>query len=124
MKLWFQTKEGKYLTYREIILKIYKNIISIIFLCLCIAELYDRSNGIWWLLEGVNIYYLYGRASEFYQYLRLKNFALQYEYQFKLFDLILNLIIIAHTFVLLLLLRQSFFTWLVTVVSKKAGHLR
>jgi hypothetical protein len=106
MKVWMEIKEGKMLTPRQVILKTYNNIISVIYLCLCIADLYDQSNAVWWLLEGVNIYFLYGRASELYQYLRLKNFALQYEYQFKLFDLILNLIILAHTFVLPSLLRQ------------------
>jgi hypothetical protein len=101
----------------------YNNIISIIYLCLCIVGIYDRNNVLWWILEGVNIYFLYGRASELYQELRLKNFALQYEYQFKLFDLMLNLIIIVHMFVLVFLHRQSFYTWLETAVMKKVGLL-
>lgn len=123
MKVWVEAKEGKALAPRAILLKTYNNIVSAVYLCLCIADLYDRSNAVWWLLEGVNIYFLYGRASELYQYLRLKNFALQYEYQFKLFDLILNLIIIAHTFVLPSPLRRSSCTWLATAATRRAGPL-
>jgi len=39
---------------------------------------------------------MYIRASQIYQSFRLTNIALVYEYQFKAFDLILNLIVIAH----------------------------
>lgn len=50
MKLWVDVKEGKMLTQRGVFLKTYSNIICIVYLCLCIAELDDRSNAVWWLL--------------------------------------------------------------------------
>lgn len=115
VKQWLLFKEGRTINFREIIASTYSNIISIVYLCICVIGISDKANILWWFLEGFNIYYLYVRASEIYQELRLKNFALKFEYQFKLFDLILNLIILAHIFVLIFLYRQWYSLWLATV---------
>lgn len=50
----------------------------------------------WLLIEGLCIYVMYRKARNIYRSFKLTNFALLYEYQFKITDIILNLIIIAH----------------------------
>ena len=63
----------------------------------------------WWLIiEGLCILVMYRRARNIYSSFKLMNFALMYEYQFKITDIILNLIIIAHFIVPFMLFSQLY----------------
>lgn len=78
---------------------IYQNIVCLLFLVISLVGLDDISSPFWMIFEVISLVFLYIRASQIYQSFRLMNFALIYEYQIKAFDLIVNLILIAHVIV-------------------------
>jgi len=99
-KLWKKIKRTcnytNQITIIQITRSVYKNIICIVYLSLKIAEHYKRRSSIWTIIEIVVTYLMYCRASKIYQSLRYMSFSLEYEYQSKVFDLIITLLIIMH----------------------------
>lgn len=82
----------------------YKNLLLFCYFLVKIATL---GKSMWWYgVESICVYLMYRRASNIYSSLKLMNIALVYEYQFKIIDIILNLIIIAHFIVFFMLFSQ------------------
>ena len=72
----------------------YKNLLLFCYFLVKVTT-FDRS--MWWYgVESLCVYLMYRRASNIYSSLKLMNIALVYEYQFKIIDIIINLVIIAH----------------------------
>lgn len=65
--------------------------------CYFLIKLTAINKSMWWYgVESLCVYMMYRRASNIYSSLKLMNIALVYEYQFKIIDIVLNLVIIAH----------------------------
>lgn len=63
----------------------------------------------WYAIETICIFIMYRRAKNIYRSFKLMDFALTYEYQVKIIDIILNQIIVAHFIVNIILFRQLSF---------------
>lgn len=89
----------------------YKNVLVFTYFLFKLIEVEKLIPIGWWLIiEGICVFVMYRRARNIYSSFKLMNFALMYEYQFKITDIILNLIIIAHfivSFILFSLLYSS-----------------
>lgn len=82
----------------------YKNLLLF---CYFLVKITTLGRSIWWYtIETLCVYLMYRRASNIYSSLKLMNIALVYEYQFKIMDIIVNLIIIAHFIVRLPIFSQ------------------
>jgi hypothetical protein len=53
-------------------------------------------NIAWISFQLISQFIMYYRAKEIFESFQYKNIALKYEYQFKAFDMVLNLLIFAH----------------------------
>lgn len=68
-----------------------------------VMELFVITSPIMYIVELFVIYLLYKKAAEIYRYLKIMEIGLQYEHYVKITDLLLNIFIEAHIFVILCL---------------------
>ena len=102
LKLGFrQRKCEETVTVMEVLSQSYKNMAIFSYFLIKLIGIDQTVSLSWWLIiEGFCIFVMYRRARSIYRSFRLMDFALVYEYQFKIADIILNLIIIAHFIVI------------------------
>jgi len=74
-------------------------------------------------LEVLMLIYLYQGAKKYYQFFRILEFILKYEYQSKLADLFITLLTIAHSIVSRLLFSHSCCGWQPGTVQILIGAL-
>jgi hypothetical protein len=110
-KIWERQTNTYTLKCLEVCKKKFFTIISVIYILLKLAVFHRCTFFLWVIVEGAILVFLYHEASRRYQSIRLMSFSLRYEYQTKVFDLVITIFIIAHCIVVLLLLRPSSYSW-------------
>jgi hypothetical protein len=84
----------------------YKHLI----ICAYLAYLmvFDTSADLFYLLEIIVIGLVYKKAADIYQCIKVTEFSLKYENQMKILDLLFNVFIQAHVFVIHQIFRQLY----------------
>ena len=107
-KIWEKQVNTYTLKCLEVCKKKFLTIITVVYILLKLTVFHRCTFFLWIILEGVILVFLYHKASGRYQSIRLISFSLRYEYQTKVFDLIVTIFIIAHCIVSIPLQRPLF----------------
>lgn len=98
-KIWEKQMNTFTLKCLEVAKQKFFTIITVIYILLKLTIVHRSTFFLWVIVEGIILLFLYREASQRYQSIRLMSFSLRYEYQTKVFDLIVTIFIIAHCIV-------------------------